>query len=63
MPVNKLKLNQAKAPVVLNSDGTVSSITGTAQSIGTADTAVSASVFVLLEMLLFCFYESMIVIV
>ena len=35
----------SKAPVVLNSDGTVSSITGTAQSIGTADTAVSASVF------------------
>ena len=35
----------SKAPVVLNSDGTVSSITGSAQSIGTADTAVSASVF------------------
>ena len=32
-------------PVVLNSDGTVSEVSGSAQSIGTADTAVSASVF------------------
>ena len=32
-------------PVVLNSDGTVSEVSGTTQVIGTADTAVSASVF------------------
>ena len=35
----------SKAPVVLNSDGTVSAVSGNTQVIGTADTAVSASVF------------------
>jgi len=35
----------SKAPVILNSDGTVSAVSGNTQVIGTADTAVSASVF------------------